>query len=167
MAKKVPTIDFNPFEGFYLDLDGVFADFEGRVFKLSGKHPHELGKGLWKIVMADKQFFGSLEFMPDAEHLWTYTKQFNPIFLTGAPPGERSRMQKVEWVAKKFGPEHTTIVLPKKDKQLHSGPNKVLIDDTHSNVNEWAAKGGHSIFHKGNVWETIELVEELRRSYKV
>jgi len=166
MTKKVPTINTKPFE-LFLDLDGVFADFERRVFKLSGKRPHELGKGLWKVVMADRDFFASLELMPDAEHLWTYCQQYNPTFLTGAPPGERSRLQKAEWVAKKFGPEYTTIVLPKKDKQLHSGPNKVLIDDTPINVEQWVAKGGHGVLHKGDVWETIKFIEELRLSYNL
>ena len=166
--KKVPKIDFNPFEDFFLDLDGVFADLEKRVHDLSGLHPYQMEKKhFWKVVMGDKKFFASLELMPDAEHLWEYSKQFNPKFLTGAPPGELFRQQKRDWVAKKFGPEHETIVLPKKDKQLHSGPNKVLIDDTPINAAQWAEKGGHGILHKGDVWETIEAIEELRKGYKV
>jgi len=116
--------------------------------------------------MADKKFFISLELMPDAEHLWAYTRQYNPIFLTGAPPGQSSREQKEEWVVKQFGAEWKTIVLPKKDKQLHSGPNKVLIDDNRQNINEWVAKGGHGILHKGDVWATIAAIEELRIGYK-
>jgi 5'(3')-deoxyribonucleotidase len=163
MTRKVPIITSKPFE-LFLDLDGVFADFNKRVFKLSGSWPHELGKGLWKVVMADKEFFASLEMMPNAEHLWEYAKQYNPVFLTGAPPGERSRNQKKEWVAKQFGTEHTTIVLPKRDKLLHSGWRKVLVDDTPANVQAWIEKGGAGILHK-DPWETIDQLEELRAQY--
>ena len=165
--RRVPSIDTKPFE-LFLDLDGVFADFERRVQHLSGHKSHELkglGKGLWKIVMADKQFFASLEFMPDAEYLWAYAKQYNPTFLTGAPPGERFQEQKREWVAKKFGPQYLTIVLPKKDKQLYSGPNKMLIDDTPINVSQWSEKGGLGVLYKGDVWDTISHIEGLRCGY--
>src|ERR1017187_7230380 len=142
--RKIPKIDTKPFE-LFLDLDGVFADFNKRVFDLSGKQPYELGKGLWKVIMADKGFFASLEFMPHAEHLWEYSKQYNPTFLTGAPPGDRSRQQKRDWVAQRFGDEWVTIVLLAREKQLHSGPNKALLDDTPKNVAEWVEKGGHGV----------------------
>ena len=161
---KVPKIDTRPFL-LFLDLDGVFSDFNRRVHHLSGKQPHELGNKLWKIIMADKQFFASLELMKDAEYLWEYAKQYDPIFLTGAPPGERSREQKRVWVAEKFGEQYTTIVLPKKEKQLHSGPHKVLVDDTQVNIDQWVNKGGHGVFH-ADVWETIDRLEEIRSFYK-
>ena len=161
---KVPKIDTRPFL-LFLDLDGVFSDFNRRVHHLSGKQPHELGNKLWKIIMADKQFFASLELMKDAEYLWEYVKQYDPVFLTGAPPGERSREQTRAWVAEKFGDKYTTIVLPKKDKQLHSGPHKVLVDDTQVNIDQWIDKGGHGVFHR-DVWETIDRLEEIRGFYK-
>jgi 5'(3')-deoxyribonucleotidase len=167
MKKIIPKIDFNPFAGFFLDLDGVFADLHRRIHHLTGLQPHQMErKHFWKVVMSDKKFFASLEMMPDAEHLWTYTKQYGPKFLTGAPPGEQFRQQKRDWTAKMFGPEHETIVLPAKDKQLHSGPGIVLIDDTPRNIAQWTEKGGHGFLHT-DVWETIEAVEELRKGYKV
>jgi hypothetical protein len=167
MKKQIPKIDFNPFAAMFLDLDGVFADFERRVFEISGRYPHQFDRGMWKVIMADREFFAKLEFMPGAEILWEYTKQYNPVFLTGAPPDERSQNQKREWVAKKFGDEWTTIVLPKKEKQFHSGPNKVLIDDTPINIEQWMDKGGRGVLHKGDVWDTINYVEDLRLGYKV
>lgn len=167
MKKTIPLVDTHPFHGFYLDLDGVFADFEKRVAELAGRPIHQVvKKDLWKIVMADKDFFIKLEMVEDAHILWEYTKQYSPSFLTGAPPGERARSHKKEWVSKKFGEEWTTIVLPAKDKQLHSGPNKVLIDDNVKNISEWISKGGHGILHKtGDTWKTIDAIEELRKLY--
>lgn len=162
----VPVVDRNPFEGFYLDLDGVFADFDGRFFKLTGKWPHQVEKKyMWKTINNDHNYFGSLDLMENAWYLWEYTKQFNPKFLTGLPSKQGGREQKERWVVEKFGEQWETIVLPKKEKQNHSGPNKVLIDDTIVNIHQWADKGGHGIHFKGNVKETIEEIEALRKAY--
>lgn len=164
--QTVPKIDFNPFAGFYLDLDGVFADFNSGFYKLAKKWPHEVTTGfMWKVINSHEQFFASLELMPDAEHLWEYSRQFNPTFLTGKPSKATGKEQKEGWVREKFGPEWTTIVLPKKEKQLHSGPGKVLIDDTSANVEQWISKGGFGVLH-GDVWDTIAKIEELRQGYK-
>lgn len=160
---KVPVIDSIPFK-LYLDLDGVFADFDGRVKLLTGKNPHELGKDLWKIISRDKEFFASLELMKDAEYLWEYCKQYNPTFLTGAPSSQRMRDQKQEWTADKFG-VYDTIVLPKRDKLLYSGWKKVLVDDTQENIHAWVQKGGVGIHHR-DVWETIEALEQTRAVYQ-
>lgn len=164
----VPTIDFNPFEGFYCDLDGVFADFDGRFFKLTGKWPHQVEKNyMWKVINNDTEFFGSLELMENANHLWDYSRQFAPIFLTGLPSKKGGKEQKERWVAKTFGEQWQVIVLPKKEKQHHSGPNRVLIDDTIVNINQWIDKGGHGIHFKGDVKETIAEIEALRKAYVV
>jgi hypothetical protein len=46
----------------FLDLDGVFADFDARVKPLTGKHPGQLDRArLWKMVNANKRFFAELE----------------------------------------------------------------------------------------------------------
>lgn len=164
----VPQIDTNPFKGVYLDLDGVFADFDGRFFKLTGKWPHQVEKNqLWKTINRDENYFGSLELMEHAHILWDYTRQFSPIFLTGLPAKSGSKQQKEQWVAEKFGTEWEVIVLPKKEKQFHSGPTKILIDDTMVNIQQWVDKGGHGIHFKGDVKATIEEIEELRKGYGV
>lgn len=165
--RTVPQIDFNPFKGFYLDLDGVFADFDRRFYQITNKWPHEVEKKqLWKVINYQPDFFYSLPMMEDAHHLWEYTKQFNPIFLTGLPAKQGGKEQKIRWVAEKFGPEWECIVLPKRDKQLHSGPDRVLIDDTLINIDQWSSKGGHAVHHK-DVWKTIDHIEELRKGYRI
>jgi hypothetical protein len=163
--KKIPTFDTPaPFE-LFLDLDGVFANFELRFFKMVGKWPHEVPKNhLWKVVNSVNDYFYKLELHDDAEHLWTYTKQYNPKFLTGLPMMANGKEQKQRWVAEKFGPEWETIVVPKREKQFYSGPNKVLVDDTIVNISQWVNKGGHGVHHS-DVWKTIAQLEELRKAY--
>lgn len=167
MERIIPIIDTKPFEVF-LDLDGVFADFDGLHFKLTGKWPHEVDKKeMWKTVNRHPHYFYSLELCSDAEHLWAYTKQYTPTFLTGLPSGNNGRAQKVRWVAEKFGSEWNVIVLPRREKQNYSGPNKVLIDDNAQLIDQWNEKGGLGVLHKGDVWETIAILEELREAYRV
>ena len=153
-----------PFDVF-LDLDGVFADFDGAIKKLTGFHPRELPKKeLWKTVYRKPDFFATLDLMHGWEILWSYFEPYDPIFLTGAPSGKSMQDQKIVWVGEKFGPKWAgkTVVLPRRDKQLHSGPRKLLLDDNQTNVAEWVSKGGYGILYKGDPHATISEVEELR-----
>lgn len=164
--KIVPIISQNPFEGLFLDLDGVFADFNGKFFDITGKQPHEVHKKeMWKVIGGTRNFFYSLGLCEDAHHLWEYCKQYQPKFLTGLPSQRDGREQKQRWVAEKFGDQWETIVVPKRQKQDFSGPNRVLIDDTRDNIDQWVSKGGHGILHV-SVWDTIEQLEQLNKEYQ-
>ena len=138
-----------------LDLDGLFADFEGGVKAITGKTPKELGdtRRMWAAVHSNKQFFLELEILEGSMDLWAAIKDILPDdrirFLTGAPSSAAFREQKKQWVAKVFGPQYEVNVVPRRDKPLYSGPLKVLIDDTEDNIDGWVAKGGHGIFHTG------------------
>lgn len=158
----IPTFSqYDPLE-LFLDLDGVFAHFDLAHYELTGKWPHEVSKAsLWKTVYKAKNFFLTLKFMPDAEILWKYCKQYNPRFLTGAPLIPDSHDHKRQWVAEKFGAEWETIVLPSKDKQKYSGEHKVLVDDRKDNIDRWIDAGGIGIVHK-NAHDTIQQLEAVR-----
>lgn len=146
----------------FLDLDGVFADFDARVTALTGKHPGELGRAdLWKAVNRDKRFFAELELIEGCMLLWEATRDMEPIFLTGAPSSRVFQEQKREWVARIFGPAFAVHVVPKKLKQEFSGPGRVLIDDTPSNIEQWNARGGHGILHTGDHASTVKALQEL------
>jgi len=146
----------------FLDLDGVFADFDARVKRLTGKHPNQLDKTrLWKMVNADKRFFAELELIEGCMILWEATKDLEPVFLTGAPSSKVFQEQKREWVARIFGPEFIVHVVPKRLKQDFSGPHKVLIDDTPENIEQWIARGGHGILHAGDHESTVKALRRL------
>lgn len=151
----------------FLDLDGVFADFDARVKHLTGKHPSQLDRSrLWKMINSDKRFFAELELIEGCMALWEATRDLEPVFLTGAPSNRTFQQQKKEWVARIFGPEFTVHVVPKKLKQDFSGPHKVLIDDTPENIEQWIARGGHGILHKGDHASTIKALQELITIYE-
>lgn len=108
----------------YLDLDGVFADFEGRVRRLSGKHPDQLPPArMWKLINADPRFFADLELIEGCMALWEATRDLEPIFLTGAPGSRVFQEQKREWVARVFGPEYTVHVVPRRRKRDFAAPH--------------------------------------------
>jgi len=133
-------------EKLYLDLDGVFADFNKRVEQLSGQPIHELTrKSLWKAVNTDKQFFLNLELFPHSIELWNFVKRYDPIFLTGAPASHSFAEQKRKWVSNHFGADRITLVVPKHDKKNYAGVNRVLIDDNPSLIDEWKANNGIGI----------------------
>lgn len=150
----------------FLDLDGVFADFDARVKRLTGKHPGQLDRNrLWKMVNADKRFFAELELIEGCMVLWEATRDLEPVFLTGAPTSKVFQEQKREWVARIFGPEFIVHVVPRKLKADFSGPYKVLIDDTPDNIAQWIARGGHGILHEGDHASTVRALKELQALY--
>lgn len=151
----------------FLDLDGVFADFDTRVKRLTGKHPNQLDRNrLWRAVNSDKRFFAELELIEGCMLLWEATRDLEPVFLTGAPSSRVFQEQKREWVARIFGPEFVVHVVPKKLKQEYSGPGKVLIDDTPANIEQWIARGGHGILHTGDHASTVKALQELIALYQ-
>jgi len=151
----------------FLDLDGVFADFDARVKRLSGRYPDQLERAqLWKMINADKRFFAELELIEGCLLLWEATKYLEPVFLTGAPSSKIFQQQKREWVERIFGPEFAVHVVPKKRKQEFSGPHRVLIDDSPENIEQWVACGGYGILHVGDHASTVAALQKLIELYR-
>lgn len=151
----------------YLDLDGVFADFEGRVRRLSGKHPNQLPPArMWKLINSDPRFFADLELIEGCMLLWEATRDLEPIFLTGAPSSRVFQEQKREWVARVFGPEHTVHVVPRRRKRDFAGPHRILIDDTAENIAAWVEAGGQGILHRHSHASTVEALNRLLEMYR-
>lgn len=147
----------------FLDLDGVNADFNGGVKKLTGGFPHEISKGtMWKAIGRSKTFFEDLDLLPDALELFAYVKSTGlPLtFLTGLPSMNDGADQKRRWVAKNLCDVTAVLVIPSKNKYLHSGTGKILIDDREDMIVSWRNAGGIGILHTTTV-TTIAALKEL------
>ncbi len=102
----------------FLDMDGVFCDFERGVQDLQAKigveiktTPHLDQEGTtWKLIFEnDPDFFAHLEPMAGAMDMWMSVKQYMkraeqkvPIFLTGCPKGKYRPLAekgKRKWIA--------------------------------------------------------------------
>ena len=124
----------------YCDMDGVVADFLKFTRNILGT---KFKDRFWEDIPEDT--FAQLDKMPDADVLWGYIKQFDPIMLTAAPRESRGLIAK-------RAPEDKMRVVKRADKKKFAkdGRDKrpnVLIDDHEGNIREWEAAGGIGILH--------------------
>lgn len=132
----------------FLDLDGVLADFDRGVERVTGKRPDQLKtREMWRALARDEDFYGTLEFMHDAQALWDFCRPYRPVILTGLPLGKWAPTQKRRWVANMLGRDVEIITCLSRDKPNHSAPGHVLIDDRLSLRAPWEARGGVFIHH--------------------
>jgi 5'(3')-deoxyribonucleotidase len=147
----------------YLDVDGVFADYEGEYRRLTGGDPSEKGKIKAQRFRQMPHFYRNLPLMPDAMKLWTFAKVYNPFFLTAMSNFQMtSREDKHQWLHQHFNVsgERAIVVGYPHDKYKYAGPNKVLVDDLAKNCDEWVRAGGIAIHHK-SVDDTIRRLKAL------
>ena len=97
--------------------------------------------------------------MPDADVLWGYIKQFQPIMLTAAPRpargaiAKRAPEDKIRWMKKNFRVPRSrmrVVLRPDKKKFAKDGRDKrpnILIDDHLGNIREWESAGGIGVHH--------------------
>jgi hypothetical protein len=133
----------------YLDLDGVLADFDAGVVALTGKRPGaQSARAMWRQIARAPAFFATLAFTRDGEELWAFCRPLRPTILTGLPMGGWAAPQKRRWVAAKLGADVPVITGMARDKPLHSGPGRVLVDDRPGPREGWERRGGVFILHE-------------------
>jgi hypothetical protein len=144
----------------FLDLDGVLADFDAGVEKLTGKRPDQLAtRAMWRALAQAPDFFGTLAMMQDAHLLWDWCKPFRPTILTGLPYGGWAPAQKQRWVANMLGADVEVITCMARDKPRWSAPGHILVDDRERTREAWEAAGGAFVLHRS----AVESIAALRR----
>lgn len=154
-------------EKIYLDLDGVFADFWGKVCDVFGKEP-ENSKMIWDKLKDVHNLFLDLKPLPYTRVMFNalYSKYGDRCeilssvprpdnFLVTAPDDKR------KWVRKYLNDSIVVnIVSNHTEKQnFCKGKNYILIDDYAKNINEWMTKGGTGILHDNWNKTYIELIK--------
>lgn len=154
----------------FVDIDGVLADFmKGWSSISNGVKPEDITtKAFWKIInsVGKDKFFYFLPWMPDGKELWSFISNnfINVKILSSlGVPDKLTIKGKFLWLNKNI-PELTEediILVPDKHKkQQYSGPGRIIIDDTESNIVEWNSKGGIGIWHK-NARDTIKRLQKF------
>lgn len=149
----------------YLDLDGVFADFDGAIEKGMGKPSSEVdGDEMWEYIRKEidnSKWFYNLPKMADADTLYNYVKDYKHTFLSasGDDPKWQIANQKKGWVKKTYGGK-TIVVKHSRNKAKYATENSILIDDRKKSIEPWKAAGGIGILHK-NAADTIRQLKEL------
>lgn len=145
----------------YCDLDGVLADFDGGVKRVTGRQPHQLSlASMWAQLARSHDFYASLDWMHDGRVLWDAITPLSPTILTGKPRGSWAEPQKRQWCAKELGPDIPVIVCWSKQKARWSGPHRLLIDDRLSAQKPWEQAGGTFVHHTSAA-ETLQALHDL------
>lgn len=152
---------------FYVDLDGVMADFQGFVKLQFGM---ELDRnsfdppGMWEAINKHEGFWASLPVMHDAMELWNGLKALGiePAILTGWSSRANStcEIQKRWWVADHLGDDVRCIVCRSRDKRDYGKPGDVLIDDWTRYRHLWEEMGGIFVLHT-SARESLKAVEAI------
>ncbi len=163
----------------FVDMDGVVADFNGRVLELAGMPgakgepgEYEIFKALgithdrlWEIINGDPGFWPGLEPYPWAKDLVRSVAELvgqeNTYFFTSPSRNPQSTAGKVEWIYQHF---------PAYKRQFFIGPHKwqcastrtVLIDDRDSTVKRFQEYGGWALLYPQH-WNSYHIVEEDHR----
>ncbi len=137
----------------YLDLDGVFADFDAQVRILLGAFPWELEDAdMWHRLSQVKWFYRKLTLMPAAMPMYRQLEHHAPIFISGLPLaiGEMAfaAQDKTLWVTQHFGYSARLITCMSRDKWNFCRTGDVLLDDRDHYAAKWRGAGGVFVHHK-------------------
>jgi len=154
--------------GIYLDMDGVIADFVKRYKELYNMEPKEAEKNkkfdhFFNEFIETNQF-ATLDLMPGAMDGITFLRKLNvPTQILSSTANEARynaiSKQKMIWL-QTHGITFNPLFVPgKKHKYKYAAPDKIIIDDTESVIEDWRKAGGIGILHKD--WPTTLAILRL------
>lgn len=149
---------------FFIDMDGVVADFDTEARKIMNLTEEELAQAQatgrypdekWALIQAFPNFYRHLPKMPRADAMINIGRRFRDHLgyelrmLTAIPKDNdfpEAFSDKILWMQERyaditvwFGPYST-------DKQYHcTGEGDILVDDRLSNIEAWRAAGGRAV----------------------
>src|SRR5258705_11946051 len=138
----------------YLDLDGVFLNFDGHkdtfLSEWTGRSYHHLSKEDWTLeeharnsevetCMGTEGFWKPIPLFPDAYILWDFCSFYNPVILTAVPNmpkwKEQITYEKNKSIDHYFGFKTQRIICLRSEKQLYAHDiSDILVDDTIQNI---------------------------------
>ena len=154
----------------YLDMDGVLVNFEKQLedtIKMPISKWMKLDrKARWDPVIARKDFWSSMPWLPEGKKLFNYVRKYKPHILSAyvehahdpnCIPG------KTQWVMRNTNIDRSKINLvmrsQKKNYAKVAGKPAILIDDYVKNTKEFTQKGGIGItFQNAN-----QAIAELKK----
>ncbi|WP_134499521.1 hypothetical protein [Microvirga pakistanensis] len=147
----------------FLDCDGVLADFDQGAARVFGMAPGEFErryglKRFWAELAGTKDFFNTLDLLPDAMELFEAVRHLNPVILTGLPRGNWAEPQKRRWAERHF-PGVEVITTTAALKREHCRPGDALVDDRDKYRPLWEEAGGIFIHHR-NAARSIRRLRE-------
>lgn len=146
---------------FYLDMDGVCADWEAAAAEFLGRPMREPDSNTfyrntpeeWDRIKTQTRFYRNLPLMPRVDELVDLARQYRDalgwelLFLTAVPKNDDVHWafyDKVLWAQERF-PDIPVHFGPHSwDKCKHCRPGDILVDDRPDNCLQWTDAGGIS-----------------------
>lgn len=150
----------------FLDLDGVFADFDGGFPRIFGVDHRHIGEAeMWEHIRARPDFFSELEPFAGAVEFLEEVRGWSPMILTAAPKSDymNAARAKMRWVRAHL--DTSIIVLPvmggRNKPAFIQTPGDILVDDYGRNCDLWRDAGGIAIKHETFAQTLAELDQAL------
>lgn len=155
----------------YLDMDGVFCDFDARWFDTFGRTPKESRNNKefspdWEEFITGKNFT-DLPWTDGGKELFEFILslpadiQVEMLTSSGGKKfHDEVKAQKKVWLCDNGFPWKANVVPGRGLKKQYATPDSILIDDTYDVIEAFDAAGGVAIWHK-NASETIGRLKEL------
>lgn len=151
----------------YLDMDGVIADFDEGVRKLTGKGPKEQSqRDMWKAIrgtptgVSESKFWEQLPPIKNYKNLIRFLEQnFEHVLVLSSPGngGQATIEGKQDWLTNHEVPFHAIF---RRNKEVYAEPNSLLIDDWSKNIEKWKQAGGQTV-HYSSYKQAKQQLEEL------
>lgn len=153
----------------YLDMDGVIADFYKRYYERYKLAPRDAEKkkefNKYFDEFIETEQFATLDLMPGAMDGLEFLRKHLTVptqILSSTANEERYdaiSKQKMVWL-QTHGITFTPNFVPgKRHKYKFAAPDKIIIDDTESVIDDWKKAGGIGILHKD--WPTTLAILKL------
>lgn len=154
----------------YLDMDDVVADWRTYAQDLlKMRWDDSIGERIpqadWDKLKADLRFYRHLPLKAGAHDLVQYCRDLvssgkieGLAFLTALPHDYSmpfAAQDKVWWAHERFEGIPVFFGPFSHDKYRHCKPGDILIDDRHSNCNEWVVAGGKAHVYRN--WEECKI----------
>lgn len=161
---------------FYLDMDGVCADWEVAAAKFLGRELRDPDPVThfrttleeWERLKTQTRFYRDLPLMPRVQELVALARQYRDtlgwslLFLTAVPSNDTvhwAYYDKVLWAQDNFPDIPVHFGPHSNDKWRHCQPGDILVDDRADNCASWNQAGGWAVKVDGNsIDRAIELV---------
>ena len=147
-------------------MDGVLCDFE-RQWARTNKLPFSKFQTLnihdrWEKVRQHGSFWETIPWKGDGRTLWNYIKKHDVRILSAYSSSDPNCVPgKRKWLNKNVSISPAKIhLVTRRQKQIYSKKNTILIDDYIRNIKEFNAKGGIGIRHK-TASQTISELKKL------
>lgn len=154
-------------DSVYMDLDDTLVDLAGRICGLYGKTKsdiHEYDKSIYEVCNVSREqlwedvafegarFWEQIPILPWADDFVRAATMhgqrliiMTALPLPGSPARDHAAVGKLRWLKNYFGSDFDDFAFTRA-KEAFAGPNKLLVDDRVSHIQDFIEAGGQAVY---------------------